>query len=83
MKSKEIKDNENFEKALKEHGPSIEERCEWAETALEAFTEARGADESEMDIIDLVADLMHYAKSKHYDPQSILDSATMHFEAES
>jgi len=68
-------------------------RAAWAQTALDSYLEAKGEDDNlRDDIIDLVTDLLHLAR-KHRKfivlpsgvkgPSSILETAKMHFEAES
>ena len=72
-------------------------RAAWAQTALDSYLEAKGEDDNLRDdapfnIIDLVTDLLHLAR-KHRKfivlpsgvkgPSSILETAKMHFEAES
>jgi hypothetical protein len=56
---------------------------ECAQAAVETYTSLSGYHGGDVcDIIDLVADLMHFAKHHDLDPISIISQAQQHFSAE-
>jgi hypothetical protein len=62
-----------------------EERASRAREACDTFAEASGLDVAEelpTLISDLIADLMHLADQSGLCPESLIDTAWMHFEAE-
>jgi len=64
--------------------PTNKERAARIDTALEGYFSARGdsPDETESDIADMLADIMHYCRRKGETFQDLLERATMNFEAE-
>ncbi len=70
-----------------EDGISIETRREWAQRALEAYRKAKGEDldDPQEEIADLMADLLHLAKSEGVNEMgivSMLKGAHIHFDME-
>ena len=62
---------------------SIETRIGHAENALAMYLESKGeARDGDASIVDLVADLLHMAKSEGHDPEAIVRMAVSHVEAE-
>jgi len=63
---------------------SIETRTEWAKAALLGYREAKREDLDDYrdEIVDLIADLLHLCKQEGIEFYAVLESATMHFEAE-
>ena len=47
------------------------DRARWAEHALRAFIEQCGGDDDETAIGDLIGDLLHFARSRGFDPIEI------------
>jgi hypothetical protein len=64
--------------------PSNKDRIESATTAIEAHLSATGYSPGDVrdDFVDLVANLLHYAKAKRIDIDDALRMAKLHFEAE-
>lgn len=71
--------------------PTNLDRTEWAEGALRQFLNDMGEPSDrellEDDVVDLIADLFHFArlnKGKYFiaSPQQLFERAAMHFEAE-
>ena len=65
--------------------PTNKERVAAADYALQSHCEAtasNGTQHLEEDVIDLVANLMHFARANDLDWSSILRVATSHFEQE-
>ena len=55
-----------------------------AQAAIEAYTAVSGSHGGvSWDLVDLVADLMHFAQARDLDPVTILENAQRHFSAES
>lgn len=69
-------------RAKDESGICNEDRAEWGQSAVEAYTAIKWGDDDRGDIVDCMADLMHYAASLGIEPEEIVRSATNHFEAE-
>lgn len=62
---------------------SIETRIEYAQNALGTYLDMKGENrDGDASIVDLVADLLHMAKSEGHDPEAIIRMATTHVEAE-
>jgi hypothetical protein len=62
---------------------SIETRIGHAENALAMYLESKGEErDGDASIVDLVADLLHLAKSEDHDPEAIVRMAITHVEAE-
>ncbi len=71
--------------------PTNQQRARWASDALAVFTDATFSgdhpdtmhrDDLECAIGDLIADLLHLADQKGFDPQAILEHAHAHFKTE-
>jgi len=65
--------------------PTNEERAALAKEACETFADATGLDVAEelpTVIGDLIANLMHLADQSGLCPESLIDNAQMHYEAE-
>jgi hypothetical protein len=71
--------------------PTNQDRARWASTALAVFTEETFSgdhpdtmhrDDLECAISDLIADLLHLAEQKGFDPQAILEHANGNFKTE-
>ena len=61
----------------------VELRLVWAESGLQGYNDSKGGgDEDQTDIPDLIADLLHLAVSKDLDPEAMLLTARINFEAE-
>jgi hypothetical protein len=63
--------------------PTSKGRYSWAQTALDAYTAAKGEQPDEADIVDLLADLMHLCWQKS--PMAFnqaMATAQMHFDCE-
>jgi hypothetical protein len=56
-------------------------RAEWAGAALSAFMRETGTDQEDA-LVDLLADLMHWADRNGYDFDAALERARGHYEAE-
>lgn len=54
------------------------QRAAWAETAILAFTRMSGT-EREESLVDLLTDLMHWARFSNFDFDAALDLARMHY----
>lgn len=66
-----------------EAGNYNEDRAEWGQAAVEAYSAIKGSsDDAPSDLGDCIADLMHYAASIGIEPETILQTACTHFEAE-
>lgn len=66
-----------------EAGNYNEDRAEWGQAAVNAYSEAKGeSDDDAGNIGDCIADLMHYAASIGIDPEQLIRTTTSHFEAE-
>lgn len=67
---------------------TISKRIELAQTALDAYIRAEGADRRWVggvpacDVVDLITDLLLLAKAKGHDPCSVITRAKRHLEAE-
>lgn len=64
--------------------PSNDTRAHRAEIALQAYVEAKGEvfENSEDEIADLIADLLHLGARNESDNERILRLGQMHFDAE-
>lgn len=62
--------------------PTIEDCAEIGKRALMATCFSVAADDLEASISDLMADLLHLARLNNIDPDHIIDTAQMHFDAE-
>jgi hypothetical protein len=71
--------------------PTNKDRARWASDALAVFTDATFSgdhpntmprDDLKCAISDLIADLLHLADQKGFDPQAILEQANAHFKTE-
>ena len=71
--------------------PTNKDRARWARNALTVFTaetfsgdhpDTMHRDDLECAMGDLVADLLHFAQQKGFDPQAILEQATASFTTE-
>ncbi len=71
--------------------PTNRDRARWARDALAVFTaetfsgdhpDTMHRDDLECAIGDLIADLLHLAQQKGFDPQAILEHANGHFKTE-
>lgn len=58
-----------------------DERTSWAERAINTFIEATGTDREDA-LPDLLANLMHWADREGTDFNANLETARMHYEAE-
>jgi hypothetical protein len=57
--------------------------AEFAEAALETYVSLNGpTGAKQCEIVDLITDLLHLAKSRGLDPSAILQKADQHFRAE-
>ena len=66
-----------------EAGNYNEDRAEWGKAAVEAYASIKGSSDDEAsDLGDCLADLLHYAASLNLEPERLLSTAVMHFEAE-
>jgi hypothetical protein len=67
--------------------PSNHDRASWAQSAIQTFAHETGMDNAGEDlptiIGDLLADLMHLCVQKELDFKGLLETAEMHFTAES
>jgi hypothetical protein len=61
--------------------PTNSDRADWADTAVRAFMGACRTDR-EYAIQDLMCNMLHLARREGLDPQQVLSSAEMHFDAE-
>jgi len=68
--------------------PTNQDRARWAKDALARFTaetfggdhpDTMHRDDLECAIGDLIADLLHLARQKGFDPQAILEQGNAHF----
>lgn len=71
--------------------PDNQDRAEWAEAALVAFTTNvnYGRTPADLDdgdradaVADLICDLLHYAEQQGFDPEALLAQAKINFEFE-
>ena len=65
--------------------PTNEQRADYGREACETFCESAGMDmENDMPsvVVDLIANLLHLADQEGMCAESVLRTATMHFEAE-
>ena len=68
--------------------PTRTRRVEFAQVALDAYPHAEGADRRwtggvpACEVVDLITDLLLFAKAKGHDPCSVLSKARRHLEAE-
>jgi hypothetical protein len=54
-----------------------------AQAAIEAYTSLSGSHGGvNWDLVDLVTDLMHFARARDLDPVTIIDQAQQHFSLE-
>ena len=51
-------------------------------TLIEAYQSDTDGDTDQTDIIDAIGDILHWAHSKGIDPDEVLDSVRMHWNAE-
>ena len=56
-------------------------RAEWAEAALSAFMRETGTDQEDA-LVDLLADLLHWADRNSHNFNAALERAREHYEAE-
>lgn len=61
--------------------PDNEQRAGWAQTAVDAFQAVCRTDDDSA-LGDLMANLLHLARAQGLDPERVIDTARMHFEAE-
>lgn len=62
--------------------PNNRDRADFARRAMEAYTAAKGGDEPQSELVDLLSDLRHYAAEEGLDFESALGTSEMHFEEE-
>lgn len=60
--------------------PTVQERCDRFEDALERYETYDG--EARTGAIDILTDMMHYAKSRRWDFPKMLTMAEIHFNEE-
>lgn len=53
-----------------------------ATAALQAYQEIHGADTNTDDTVDLLTDIFHLISAWNEDPQKLVETAMMHWEAE-
>lgn len=64
--------------------PTNEDRADWAEDALEYYSERVGdtAEEQPTAVVDLLGDLMHFCNRRGFNFSTLLATAEMHYDAE-